>query len=116
MLKHEIRRYFQHGTLTQLNTFEAVARLGSFTRAGEELCLAQPTVSVHIKKLTDIIGVPLLKQSGKQIQLTEAGNQLLTECAEILHALARFENKVAHLRSAGVKENQLAVTSSSSLR
>jgi LysR family transcriptional regulator, low CO2-responsive transcriptional regulator len=116
MSKHEIRRYFQHGTLTQLNTFEAVARLGSFTRAGEELCLAQPTVSVHIKKLTEIIGVPLLKQVGKQIQLTNAGDELLTECAEILQALSRFESKIAQLRNATAKNNLPAITKSSSLQ
>jgi DNA-binding transcriptional LysR family regulator len=116
MTKHEIRRYFQHGTLTQLNTFEAVARLGSFTRAAEELCLSQPTVSVHIKKLAGIIGVPLLRQVGKQIQLTDAGDKLLTECAEILQALSRFENKIAHLRNAKAENNRTAVTRNSSLQ
>ena len=65
MPQSKIRRYLRHGMLPQLSVFEAVARLGSFTRAGEELYMAQPTVSVQIKKLTETIGLPLLEQVGK---------------------------------------------------
>ena len=50
MPQSKIRRYLKHGTLPQLSAFEAVARHGNFTRAAEELHMAQPTVSVHIKK------------------------------------------------------------------
>ena len=39
-----IRRYLRHGLLPQLAVFEAVSRLGSYTRAAEELFVAQPTV------------------------------------------------------------------------
>ena len=42
----------RHSTLRQLELFEAIARLGSFTRAAEELFLTQPTVSMQIKKLS----------------------------------------------------------------
>ena len=50
----------RHVSLRQLQVFEAIFRLGSFTRAAEELFLTQPTVSMQIKKLTDAIGLPLL--------------------------------------------------------
>jgi LysR family transcriptional regulator, low CO2-responsive transcriptional regulator len=99
MTPNKIRRYFRHGTLTQLSTFEAVARHGSFTRAAEALCMAQPTVSVQIQKLTQTVGLPLLRQVGKQVQLTDAGSELLAECAEILQALSRFEHKIAGMRA-----------------
>ena len=56
MQQGRIRRYLKHGTLPQLRVFEAVARHGSFTRAAEELYLAQPTVSVQIRKLTETVG------------------------------------------------------------
>ena len=56
MLRTKIRKYLKHGTLRQLSVFEAVARLGSFTRAAQELHMAQPTVSVQIKKLSEKIG------------------------------------------------------------
>ena len=76
MPHNEIRRYLRHGTLPQLRVFEAVARLGSYTRAGEELHIAQPTVSVQIKKLTATVGLPLLEQVGKRVHVTAAGKDL----------------------------------------
>lgn len=81
-----IRRYFRHGMLPQLMVFEAVARLGSFTRAGEELSLAQPTVSVQIRKLTDTVGLPLFESPGRKVVLTEGGRELL----ETVQVLFRF--------------------------
>ncbi len=50
----------KHVTLRQLQVFEAVARNLSFTRAADELHLTQPTVSIQIKQLTDIVSLPLL--------------------------------------------------------
>ena len=55
MQHRTLRRYLRHGTLTHLAVFEAVARHGSFSRAAEELSMAQPTVSVQIKKLTETL-------------------------------------------------------------
>ena len=54
-----LRRYLRHGTLPQLAAFEAVVRLGSATRAAQALCVAQPTISGHLKKLGDSLGVRL---------------------------------------------------------
>ena len=99
MPQSRIRRYLKHGTLPQLSVFEAVVRLGSFTRAAEELHMAQPTVSVQIKKLTETAGVPLLEQIGKRIHVTEPGRALLTACAEIFQALMKIEDKFASIRA-----------------
>src|SRR5690349_17573708 len=52
-----LRRYFRHGLFPQLVVFEAVARLGSVTRAANELHLAQPTVSMQLKKLSQTLEV-----------------------------------------------------------
>ena len=85
--------------------FEAVARLGSFTRAAEELFLAQPTVSMQIKKLSDTIGLPLIEQVGIRIQLTDTGRKMYTACKECFRALAALEMKIADLK--GVKRGRL---------
>ncbi len=98
MPQSKIRRYLRHGMLPQLSVFEAVARLGSFTRAGEELYMAQPTVSVQIKKLTETIGAPLLEQVGKTVRITSVGKELQAASSEIFQALSRFEQKVADTR------------------
>ena len=54
-------------SLRQLQVFDAVARLLSYTRAAEEMHLSQPTVSMQIKKLESDIGLPLTEQIRKII-------------------------------------------------
>lgn len=110
MPQSKIRRYLRHGTLPQLSVFEAVARHGSFTRAAEELYMAQPTVSVQIKKLTETIGLPLLEQVGKSIRLTPVGKELQAACGEIFTTLTRFEQKVADMR--GMQTGSLHIAAS----
>lgn len=95
----------QHATLRQLQVFEAVARNLSYTRAAEELFTTQPTVSIQLKQLTDIVGQPLLEQLGKRIFLTDTGRELLKVCHEIFDGLARFEMLVSDMK--GVKAGKL---------
>jgi DNA-binding transcriptional LysR family regulator len=95
----------QSTTLRQLELFEAIARLGSFTRAAEELFLTQPTVSMQIKKLTDTVGMPLFEQVGKKIYLTEIGQKLLHTSRGISEHLANFEMIAADMK--GLKKGKL---------
>lgn len=89
----------------QLGVFEAVARLGSFTRAAGELHIAQPTASVQIKKLTETIGLPLFEQTGNRAHLTEAGRALQTACREIFQELLKTEDRLSSIR--GLKSGRL---------
>jgi DNA-binding transcriptional LysR family regulator len=95
----------RHSTLRQLEVFEAIARLGSFTRAAEELFLTQPTVSMQIKKLADDVGLPLFEQVGKKIYLTDAGRELHKTCREIFKHFSHFEMAVADFK--GLKQGTL---------
>jgi DNA-binding transcriptional LysR family regulator len=94
-----LRRYFRHGLFPQMMVFEAVARLGSVTRAAEELHLAQPTASTQIKKLSDALDLKLFEQQGRALQLTPAGRELLATCNEMIAVLARSEPRLAELRT-----------------
>lgn len=109
MRQSRIRRYLRHGMLPQLLVFEAIARHGSFTRAAEELHLAQPTVSGHIRKLTDTVGVPLLEQVGKRVHPTTAGRELYAACREIFRTLEGVEDALGDLR--GLASGTLRVAS-----
>ncbi len=111
MHPNAIRRYLRHGTLPQLRVFEAVARLGSYTRAAEELHIAQPTVSVQVKKLTATVGLPLLEQVGKRVHMTAAGQELYRSCAEIFETLAGMESRLSNLRGLKAGSLRVAVTS-----
>jgi LysR family transcriptional regulator, low CO2-responsive transcriptional regulator len=84
-----------HTTFRQLEIFEAIARLKSFTRASEELYLTQPTVSMQMKKLTDIVGVPLVELMGKKVFLTEEGRELAQASREIFAILDRYTMSMA---------------------
>lgn len=95
----------RHSTLRQLEVFEAIARLKSFTRAAEELFLTQPTVSMQMKKLTDEIGLPLFEQVGKKIYLTDAGKELYQTCLGIFEHFSRFEMIASDMK--GLKSGKL---------
>ena len=106
-----IRRYLKHGILPQLRVFEASARLGSFVRAAQELHLAQPTVSVQIKKLSETVGFPLFEQVGKHIFLTDAGQRVYAGCNDVFRALSSLEERLTEMRGLDSGHFQLAVTS-----
>lgn len=95
----------RHATLRQLQVFEAIVRLGSFTRAAEELFLTQPTVSMQIKKLADAMGLPLFEHIGRNVRPTEAGRELYQSCRRIFESLANLEMKVADLK--GIRQGRL---------
>ena len=98
MSNTRLRRYLRHGTLTQLSAFEATARLGSCSKAGDELHLSQPAISVLNKKLADSLGVALFEQIGKRLELTEAGRELLDASDQLYQLFAKLEEKLQPLR------------------
>lgn len=110
MPQSRIHRYLKHGTLTQLSVFEAVARLGNFTRAAEQLHMAQPTASVQIKKLTETIGLPLFEQVGNHVHVTETGRELQTACRQIFQTLNNIEDRLSSIRGLESGRLQLAVS------
>ncbi len=63
--------------LDQLSSFEAVARMGHFTRAAEELFLAQPSLSRQIAALEANLGAKLFRRGPAGVTLTDAGEILL---------------------------------------
>ena len=81
--------------LASLLPFEASARLGSVTRAGEELGLTQAAVSRQIKLLEDDLGVQLFTRRNRAIHVTDDGREL--EYA-VAGALETISNCAARLR------------------
>ena len=92
------RRFLRHGMLPQIAAFEAVVRLGSATRAAEALCIAQPTLSGHLRKLGEALGVRLFDMQGKRLVPTQAALSLLEAAHEVFAALERCERALASLR------------------
>jgi len=94
----------------QLESFVAIAKHGSFTRAAEELYLTQPTLTGHIQSIENELATVLLNRCGKSVTLTEAGRVLYSHAVNILNmreqalfSLAQYEGKL---------EGELAIASS----
>lgn len=104
------RRYLKQGTLPQLGVFEAIVRHGNYTRAAEELYMAQPTVSIQMKKLAETVGLPLLEQIGKQVHPTEGGKAVLRACEGIFAAIDALDQELANLRGVTGGRLRLAVS------
>src|SRR5574340_931079 len=97
-------------TLRQLRVFEAVARNLSFSRAAEELHLSQPAVSMQVRGIEAILGMPLTEQIGRKIYLTDAGREVLHASQAITARLDDLQHNLAQLRSVDSGSLKLAVT------
>jgi len=95
----------RYATLRQLQIFEASVRLGSLSRAAEELFVTQPTVSMQIKKLSEALGVLLFDQVGRNVRPTDMGYELYETCRKIFESLANLEMKVSDHK--GMKRGRL---------
>ena len=94
-------------TLRQLRVFESVARLLSYTRAAEELHLSQPAVSMQIRQLEDNLGLPLFERVGKQVYLTEAGQQMSHYSRGVEQQLSEAEPVLENLK--GLRQGRLVL-------
>jgi LysR family transcriptional regulator, transcriptional activator of nhaA len=68
--------------------FWMVVKTGSITRAGEELRLAQPTISGQLRAFEESLGEKLFTRVGRRLQPTEVG-QLVYEYADEIFSLGR---------------------------
>ncbi|MCO6179780.1 transcriptional regulator GcvA [Ciceribacter sp. RN22] len=74
--------------LQALRAFEAVGRLLSFRRAGEELLITQSAVSHHIRQIEEMLGVRLFVRKAKSIELTPEGAAYLERTTEAFAIIA----------------------------
>lgn len=74
--------------LRQLECFCAVARAGSFTKAAEDLGIAQPSLSEQISKLEQALGAALFERLNRRIELTPVGEAILGKAQALLEDAA----------------------------
>jgi DNA-binding transcriptional LysR family regulator len=85
-----------------MKVFCKVVELRSFTRAGEEMFLSQPTVSEHVRSLEEMLGEKLLDRLGREIFLTPVGKilyryalKMLQLHEEAIQAIAMFKGELS---------------------
>lgn len=88
-------------SLTTLVAFESAARLGSFTRAAEEVSLTQGAISRQIRLLEGQLGIALFERIRQRIMLTEAGAFYAGEVRQVLDRLASVTAQTMSFRTAG---------------
>jgi len=88
----------RHGipNLGALQAFEATARLGSFSRAAEELSLTHSAVFRQVAGLEERLGVQLFNRVRRRIALTDAGAEY---AARVRHHLEQLEKDTFGLMS-----------------
>lgn len=81
--------------LFYLRYFVTLARVKHYTRAAEQLCITQPSLSHAISQLENELGVPLFEKSGRNTTLTRFGEEFLV-CAE--RTLSTLDAGVSSIR------------------
>lgn len=83
--------------LRQLTYLDAVVRHGGFTRAAEQLRVAQPAVSAQIRRLESELGVRLLDRTTRRVRLTRAGELVLARARRALAEVDGVADDLARL-------------------
>src|SRR5512138_926925 len=98
-------------TLRQLQILDGAARTLSFSRTSEALHVTQPAVSMQMKQLEELAGIPLFERAGRRLHLTQAGEELARHALEVLRVLEDADAAVAALRGLAAGRIHVAVTS-----
>jgi len=97
-------------TFEQLNAFHAVAKHGSFSKAGELLFRTQSAVSIQIAKLEETLGQKLFHRTTKSVQLTDAGEIFMHYVDDIKRLLDEAEQELIDLE--GMDRGRLSISTS----
>ena len=83
--------------LRHLRTIDAVARHRSFTKAGEELYLAQSAISQQIRRLERELGVKVFRRTSRSVELTAEGRVILDYAKRVLAEVDGLHNELEEL-------------------
>lgn len=92
--------------LAALKAFETAARLGSFSRAAEEIHVTHGAVSHQVKALEELVGVALFARNGRRVALTADGKLL----AERIRAALRSLSEAMESLAPRERDNRLTVS------
>lgn len=96
--------------LRHIETFLKIAELKSFTRAADELCITQPTVSKQIVDLERFFDVRLIDRTKRTVTLTRAGEILLQYAIDIINLKKDTIEAIASFR--GLKKGKMTLGAS----
>lgn len=83
--------------LRNLRTFAAVSDVGGVAQAAARLSMTQPTATRQIQSLEDELGVKLFDRTGRELELTPEGEDLLHHARHLLADAEAFEQRARAL-------------------
>ena len=96
--------------LRQLKYFVKVAGNLSFSEAAKNLCVTQSTLSQQIKQLEGELGTQLFIRTSHNVELTEAGKELLPLAIATIHSAESCKDRIADLNALSVGTLNIGVT------
>src|SRR6185437_13745763 len=87
-------RFVREMTLRQLRALAAAANHGSVTAAAKQLHLTQPAVTLQIRNLQRLAGLPLIQRTSEGMLLTDAGRNVLALSERIEAAIRDCETSI----------------------
>jgi len=83
-------------SLKQLSVFDAVARLGSVSKAADDIALSQSATSMSLSELESHLGAPLFNRHGKRLSLNDYGRWLQPKVHQLLQQAFEIESSREH--------------------
>ncbi len=98
----------------QLESFIAVVKYGSFTKAAEKMYSSQPTISTHVRSLEEELETQLIIRTTKSIEITARGKELY-ECASkmiqlrdhLIKSWSVEKNKMIHIGASTIPSSYI---------
>jgi DNA-binding transcriptional LysR family regulator len=98
-------------TFRQLQVFQAVFELESYSKAGEQLGLTQPAVSSQMRQLEQALEAPLFEYIGRRLYRTAAGIELAASIDVIFNELRKLQTDLAAMKGEVAGELKLVAVS-----
>jgi DNA-binding transcriptional LysR family regulator len=95
-------------TLRQLQIFLALSEHKNISRVADALHISQPSVSIQLKNLTDVLGMQLYNVNGRSVELTEAGKATIKNAREMFFSLDKLQIALDDLK--GIKSGVLKLS------
>ena len=102
---------FRRPTLRQLELLQALERHKSISLVAQQLHISQPSVSIQLKQLKELVGLPIYQQYGKTVTLTDAGKELLKCANEVFTSFHNLNVALDDLKNLSAGSLKLCVVS-----
>lgn len=112
-MPNRFKSFINRLSIRQLQVFQAVYTLQSYSKAGENLGMTQPAVSSQIRQLEAACGTPLFEYIGRKLYCTDAGERVHLAIENILGEFIKLKDDLAELEGVIAGELRLVAVNTS---